>query len=471
MTSSIVQPGKADDFVAAGSEGIGGPMGRYAHFGGTWWIPVRVLIVLATLTYAGGYLIDQSCRRTGWASPEVYEHLCYSDIPPLFGLRGFAEGLFPYLQAAPGQTHLEYPVVTGIFMQIAAMVTRAITGVFPQTNPNTVFFDVNVVLLFIPLLIAVVATAMTVRRRPWDAAMFALAPAVLLAATINWDLLPLAFTGIALVLWARNHPFSAGLLLGLGVAAKFYPLLLLGAFLVLSIRTGRWRAFAALVLGTVVSWLVVNLPFMWANFDGWAFFYRFSQTRGEDFGSIWFAFTEFGMGSIPALTLNIVAIGAFLALCAGIAVMALTGPRRPRLAPLMFLILAAFVVTNKVYSPQYALWLIPVAILARPRWRDFLIWQAGEVVYFVAIWWFLVGYGKVDVKGLTPQWYATATLVHIGATIFFAVMVIRDIYHPAHDPIRSDGFSEDVDDPGGGPYNWAPDALVLKRSAPSRPVV
>ena len=30
----------------------------------------------------------------------------------------------------------------------------------------------------------------------------------------------------------------------------------------------------------------------------------------------------------------------------------------------LFLIVAAFVITNKVYSPQYSLWLVPLAVLA-----------------------------------------------------------------------------------------------------------
>ena len=60
----------------------------------------------------------------------------------------------------------------------------------------------------------------------------------------------------------------------------------------------------------------------------------------------------------------------------------LTSPSTPRLAQLGFLIVAGFLLVNKVYSPQYVLWLLPLAVLARPRWRDLLIWQAGEVIYF-----------------------------------------------------------------------------------------
>ena len=66
-------------------------------------------------------------------------------------------------------------------------------------------------------------------------------------------------------------------------------------------------------------------------------------------------------------------------------------PSTPRLAQLGFLVVAGFLLVNKVYSPQYVLWLLPLAALARPRWRDQLVWQACEVVYFASVWWYLDG--------------------------------------------------------------------------------
>lgn len=458
----VVEPGSSDPVIASLAESVGGRMGSRAARGRSWWTPIRVLLGMSTVAYAIGYILDVSCVNDGWRSPENYEHLCYTDITPLYNARGFADGLLPYLQAGPDGQYLEYPVITGLFMQIASALTAAVAMFADGVDRVSVFFHANVLLLLIALLVTVTATALTVKRRPWDAAMVAVAPTMILAATINWDLLPLAFSGLALLLWSRDRQLAAGLLLGLAVAAKFYPLLFLGAFLVLSLRSGRWRALSLLCMGTGISWLAVNIPIMYLNFDGWSYFYRFSGYRGEDFGSIWFGFTESGIGTIPTDALNAVSSGLFLVLCAGIALLVLHAPRRPRLASVLFLIIAAFAITNKVYSPQYSLWLIPLAVLAHPKWRDFLIWQAGEVIYFVGIWWFLVGYGIDGQKSLTGQQYSLTILVHVLATLYLAYRVIQAMYVPTLDPVRSDGFVDDADDPGGGVYNNAPDAITLR---------
>jgi hypothetical protein len=109
--------------------------------------------------------------------------------------------------------------------------------------------------------------------------------------------------------------------------------------------------------------------------------------------------------------------------------------------------------------------LVPLAVMARPRWRDFLIWQAGEVIYFMAIWWYLVAYGIEDTTGLTGQQYALATLIHVLVTVYFAGMVVQDILVPGDDPIRNDGFADDEDDPGGGVFDHAPDRFTLRRGS------
>ena len=460
VVADVVVPSREDPVVRASTPLIGGPLGRFATVGaGGFWTPVRILILLSTLAYMVGALLDWPCMSNGWASPDRYEHLCYSDIPPLYGGRGFAEGFLPYLQTPPNGEVLEYPVLTGVFMQIAAWLTKALLVIAPNAAPSLTFFVVNVIMLFPFLLMTVVSASRIVKARPWDAAMIALAPTIILAGTINWDLIPIGLVMWSLLLWSRKTAFWAGIILGLAVAAKFYPIVLLGPWFLLCLRAGKLRDFGKLFAGTAIAWFAVNLPFMIGNFHNWAHFYEFSQTRGQDWGSIWYAITLWGLPQIPPAMLNMVATGSFLLLCVGIAALILFAPKRPRLIPMLFLVVAAFAVTNKVYSPQYVMWLVPLAVLARPKWRDFLIWQAAELTYFVAIWWYLAGYGIEGAKGMTPQWYAFFTFVHVLGTAWFAGLIVRDALIPEDDIVRNDGVPADEDDPAGGCLNDAPDVL------------
>ena len=54
----------------------------------------------------------------------------------------------------------------------------------------------------------------------------------------------------------------------------------------------------------------------------------------------------------PPAVLNIVVGVLFLSCCTAIAYIALTAPQRPRVAQLAFLVVAAFLLVNKVWSPS-----------------------------------------------------------------------------------------------------------------------
>ncbi len=410
------------------TERLGGPFGRLANRGYTLLPPIYVLIILAAMTYALGYLLDFSCLSNGWIDPQRYMHLCYSDIPPLYVDRGFAEGIFPYVQTGSNGMYLEYPVGTGVFMYISAVITGWTLPLYP--DGYRAFFDVNVILLFIPFVVTVIATAQTTLTKPkdpWRAAMIVFAPTMILAATINWDLIPIALVALAFLAWSKERPVLTGVLLGLAIASKFYPIFLLLGFILLAWKKNSWRPTLHMILATFTTFLAVNIPFAIANFEGWIHFYTFNFGRSIDFGSFWYALTQIGLPTIPENFLNFASTALFVLLLIGIAFLVKRAPNSPNIAQISFLILAAFVITNKVYSPQYVLWLVPLAVLARPNWRDFLIWQFGEVIYFVAIWWFLAGYGVDESQTLTPQWYAAATFVHIAATLYFAIRVVIDM--------------------------------------------
>ncbi|NGO71990.1 glycosyltransferase family 87 protein [Streptomyces boncukensis] len=465
MTSAdaYVRPTEKDEVAAAGSELIGGPAGRRARDGGGWWSPVRVVVLVALGMFALGMVQKLPCYNGGWFAGQSaqYAHACYSDIPHLYGGRGFAAGLTPYVDRIPqdvsgGMEYLEYPVLTGAFMQIAAKLTVGGDGL---QGEEQLYWMVNAGMLMACAAVLVVCVARTHRNRPWDGLLVALAPALALTATINWDLLAVALTAGAMLAWSRSRPLAAGVLLGLATASKLYPVLLLGPLLVLCWRAGAWRAFGRAAGGTAAAWAVVNVPVMVFAWDGWAKFYRFSQERPVDFGSVWLIIQQ--RSGHPFDDANIYATALMVLGCAGLAFLTLHAPRRPRFAQLAFLVVALFILTNKVYSPQYVLWLIPLAVLARPKWRDFLIWQGCESLYFLGIWMYLAYTSSADKhRGLPEEGYQVVILIHLLGTLYLCAVVIRDMLLPEHDPVRRDDGS---DDPGGGVLDRAPDVFTLGR--------
>lgn len=458
-----VRPTRRDPVAASGSELIGGPAGRWAlRSPGGFLTPVRVVSLLAIGMFALGMVQKMPCYNWAWfrGAGAQYTHGCYSDIPHLYLGRGFSEGLLPYFDRLPGDMeYLEYPVLTGLFMQVASWLNLADGSL---QNQEQVYWLINAGMLMICTAVIAVCVARTHRHRPWDALLLALAPAFALTATINWDLLAVALTAAAMLMWSRGRPLAFGILLGLATAAKLYPVLLLGPLFLLCWRAGKWREFATAALGAAGAWLVVNLPVMLLAPEGWKKFYTFSQERQIDFGSFWLIITQRTGESIEVETVNTYATLLMILACVGIAVLTLCAPRRPRFAQLALLVVAAFILTNKVYSPQYVLWLIPLAALARPRWRDFLIWQACEVMYFLGIWMYLAYTTNDKHHGLPAEGYQVAIALHLLGTLYLCGMVVRDILLPERDPVRQDDGS---DDPSGGVLDGAEDRFVRGRAA------
>jgi uncharacterized membrane protein len=415
------------------------------------------LIVASLLGGALGFGAKEACRAGAWnIGVEQFQAHCYTDIYPLYFGEGLSTGRVPYLQHP-----VEYPVIMGAAMQAVAWVTRPIADAGVRGRE---FFDVTVALLALFLMAGVLATAYCAGpARRWTALLVALSPALILGAFINWDLIAMGLTMVALAAWAARRHRLAGVLLGLAVATKFYPVFCLGPLFLLCLRAGRLRAFWVAAGWAVAAWLAVNVPVALAAPRGWVTFYTFNAGRGADWGAIWYFFeTEHWpvVGSLSPHALNLVWVGLFAAACAAISVLALAAPRRPRLPQLIFLTVAAFVLSNKVWSPQYVVWLVPLVVLARPRLIAYALWQLAEIGYFYAIWGYLVtvvaGPQTAGAIGTGP--YFAALIARFVTVLLLCALVVRDILRPDHDVVRADG----VDDPAGGVLSDAPDQRVLQ---------
>ena len=469
-----VVPSWVDPVVRQASEAFGGPWGRHAVTGrALFWTPLRICLAFAVFVLALAWLKQAPCSDGNWPGSKQYTHMCYSDPVPLFGIYRQDQGAVPYLDS-----RVEYPVLTGGFMAVAAAMSHwydrlaGPIGILPSVPPVQSYTVVTSLLLSVCALLTVRAVLPLTGRRPWDTAMVALSPVLVVYAFNNWDLLAVALTTLGMWAWARRHPVLAGALLGLGVAAKLYPVLVLGALFLLCLRAGRlgawWRAAAA----AVVAWLAVNLPVAVLATDNWAWFFVFSRQRPANPESIWNMLLTasdhrildgpLGAGETPSV-LNAVVAVLLLAVAVGVGWLVLRAPVRPRVAQIAFLLVAAFLLLNKVYSPQYALWLLPLAVLARPRWRSLLVWQATEVVVWGMTMVFYLGR---DNRGVNADWFYLAVLVRDAALIALVVLVVREILRPDSDVVRTTWPG--IDDPAGGVLDGSRDRLTLQQGTQFR---
>ncbi len=435
---------------------------------------MRVTLVVATVCFGLGIIQKSPCVVTDYADvakPKAFSHMCYSDIQYLYSGRGLAEGIVPFTPldqlpksaqpATPADEHqvsIEYPVLTGVWMGAAGVVTHLVgrdpdlTGLrHSEVNYNkdveydsAIFWGVNAVGFFIVLLLALSLLVVAQRRRPWDAMYIAASPMLALTAMINWDILAIGTVAGAFWAWSTRRPILTGVFIGLGTATKLYPLFLLGPLLVLCLREGKMEHWTKAGAAAIVAWLAIDLPVYFWSPDEFLWFWQFNAARGADFGSVWGAAAEYGH-EVSSHTINLATWIFFGSCCLAIGALALLAPRRPRLPQLAFLVTVAFLLVNKVYSPQYVLWLLPLAALARPRWRDLIIWQTCEALYFFAVWMHIA---EFFVTPGDPDWaYVTGIVVRIAGELYLVTVVVRDILSPWHDPVRMDGLS---DDPLGG---------------------
>ena len=424
-----------------------------------------VLIAASVAAMVLAFAEKVPCRAGAWNyDVKKYQDFCYTDIYPLY----YGEGL--YTKQVPYSGHkVEYPVLIGGAMQAVAWLVRNVDA----TIRGREFYDVTTVLLALCAVVAVLATARAAGAdRRWQALLVALSPALILNAFVNWDLIAMALTALGIAAWAARRGVWAGVLLGLAVATKFYPLVVLGALLLLCLRAGRMREFAKTFAAAAAAWLAVNVPVMILALPGWATFYIFSKNRGADWGSLWYMFQYLNvprLGTYQLSTLNDMSAAALVVAFAAIALLALAAPRRPRLPQLCFLLLAAFLMTNKVWSPQYVIWLVPLAVLARPRLWPYLLWQLAESGYYFAIWAYLIFQARLNgepsfggFQGIGTGWYFTALLARFLTVGVLAAYVVRDILYAERDVVRAHG----LDDPAGGVLDQAPDRFRIRLGRP-----
>ena len=279
-------------------------------------------------------------------------------VPKPFGFDPYSDILAFYDKAIePGLPYIdkliEYPVITGMFIHLAGVVGQTLTGYYLFNSFFLVAF-------------AVVSTYFLYKAVGKEdiKALFVywvLAPSMFLFLVYNWDMIVVMFVVIVLYFITRDRLNHASLSLALGFCTKLYPIIYLPALLASRRRLREWARIIGVFAAVA---LVINVPFMLINYDGWSYFISFHSERGPNIDSIWAVVNTL----VPGLTITQMNVIS-LALFASASLVALWKCRNESIIKLCFIVTLIFLLSNKVFSPQYALWLLPFYVLLPMRNR------------------------------------------------------------------------------------------------------
>jgi uncharacterized membrane protein len=393
------------------------------------------------------YNLKDLCTRHQWDGYQ-YRTLCYNDVFALYTFRGLDARPFPYIHGdgifenehrADGsqveQGDLEYPALTGVLIGVVAEVT----------HDGVTFFRVTSGVLAIFALLSVVLLS-RVARAQWRLFFFAVAPSLILYAFHNWDLFAVSLMCAGLMAFHRRADGFTGMWLGLGAAAKVFPGLILPALL-LARRRETGKIPARMIVTTAVSFVAVNVPFAIMNRAGWWAPWKFQSTRFPNFETSWYNIFchlaprcelrsgTFWTDTYPGLT-SYASAALFLV---GIAWLLRAESKRDYFRPYAtsFGILLIWLLTAKVYSPQYALWLLPFFVLVEIPWGGFAAFAVTDAAVWIAVSAYFLSYPPVGRGNITQMGHILeATVWARYAVLLLLLWLTRRANENVVDPVR-----------------------------------
>jgi uncharacterized membrane protein len=294
-----------------------------------------------------------------------------ADVPGRFFAWRLGGHAFPYLDRG-----VEYPVVIGYLAYALASVMGTATRFFVANG----VIDVGL------------AVAMTCLLRVRGGARiwrWIVAPPLVLFAFHNWDLLALVPAIIGLYAYLDHNDRMAGASLAFGASTKLFPGLFLVPLAVMRWCAGDRRGAARLLAWAAGVLVVLNGPVLLLSRSGWWYPAAFQGRRRATWGTLWFwLFRLPGASHVthhdPVQLANLLAV---VALVVSIATITALGVRRHVDAlAIGAATTAAFLLTNKVYSPNYDLWIVPFFVLlplARSHWLTF---AAADIGIFTLVY-------------------------------------------------------------------------------------
>lgn len=356
------------------------------YFKGVAWVIQKVrerpllffALLHAILFLAYFAILDQSVGNAG--------------VPRQFAVK-ILDGQLPYSDFV-----CEYPPL--------ALLSFLLPALFSTTQPAYGFlFALEMLLLDLVVLFILAKFAARFKMRVWrflsiyTLCLLAIGPIV----TGRYDLLPATLVLVALYAFVSGRHKTAWAVLALGATAKIYPVIIAPLFALYLLHHRQYRQLAQgiAIFGAVL--LAINLPWIIINADGFWQFISYHLERGlhseSSYGSVLLVgqimglthvtgeltYGSWNLSSPMADTLSQVSsyITASLLMFLyalythqllrksdPVAKAAMLNTGAVELI-LRYSLLAVFIMllTSKLFSPQFLIWLCPLIPLVRARWR------------------------------------------------------------------------------------------------------
>lgn len=365
-----------------------------------------------------------------------------SDIRSFYGMHFFdGQHLWPYSEKTlMGETKVqhpvEYPALTGLIMWLLSFLVFSTDTAITDYYRITAGFQIALFTLSAYFIFKLVGKKF--------AFYFILAPAVAYSLNRNWDIWAVVTMLIAIYFFDKKKFSLSAILLAISIATKFFPVVLMLPIMIIFIRNRQIKEFLKYVATTLLSWILINVPFILIDFSGWAYFYKFSAERGLGSASIYeitdIIFPKLEFDSIHFYILNLFAL-------ASVTLFLIKLKNSPSLTAVSFFVMFGFILFNKQYSMQYVIWLAALAVLSiaqlKKKHRDYFIyvyvsWQSAEFAFQYAFYQRILtdAYANTSTPmsiSVSNTTYAYFGVVRYLLAIVFALLLARLLYLADYD--------------------------------------
>lgn len=296
------------------------------------------------------------------------------------------------LASAPPRSELPfgYPPLAQLLFGTMRLVANGVLG-----PSESAFARVWVGIAAALLVLAVAWTLWVTPSTRWRSLAVWVTPAALYFALYRFDLFPAIATLAAYYLIRENRLLAGSLVLGLAIALKGYALYLLPAlYYYIAANRGHRAAISALLLAIAPLFASVAGFLVFAGVEETLKPFGAQATRGFNGESSYDA-----LAALAGIRLSRhVALGGWSQLIqlaqwgAALGVL-LTRPKTFKaFAAASLFVLMAFLTLSPYYSPQYILWLLPLACFVEDRFVTATVVLMGWITYL----YFPVAYDSLD---------------------------------------------------------------------------